>query len=122
MMQCPNCGAGLRPDQVRCVKCGSMVREAAVATASASSRVEPPPIPAAYASPPLERRNAALAAVLSLIVCGLGQVYNGQFVKGVLFFVAAMAAWCVLLGWAVHVVAAIEAWRTADAQNRRIAP
>ncbi len=33
-------------------------------------------------------RNPIIAAVLSLIVAGLGQIYNGQILKGVLFIVA----------------------------------
>ena len=33
-------------------------------------------------------RNPIIAAVLSLIVAGLGQIYNGQITKGVLFIVA----------------------------------
>ena len=33
-------------------------------------------------------RNPIIAAVLSLIVAGLGQFYNGQITKGVLFIVA----------------------------------
>ena len=33
-------------------------------------------------------RSPILAAVLSLIVAGLGQIYNGQVTKGVLFIVA----------------------------------
>ena len=37
-------------------------------------------------------RNPIIAAVLSLIVAGLGQIYNGQITKGVLFIVAARSA------------------------------
>ena len=33
-------------------------------------------------------RSPILAAVLSLIVAGLGQIYNGQVTKGVLLIVA----------------------------------
>ena len=33
-------------------------------------------------------RNPIIAAVLSLIVAGVGQIYNGQILKGVLFIVA----------------------------------
>ena len=33
-------------------------------------------------------RNPIIAAVLSRIVAGLGQIYNGQITKGVLFIVA----------------------------------
>ena len=32
-------------------------------------------------------RNPILAAILSLIVAGLGQIYNGQIGKGVIFII-----------------------------------
>ncbi len=32
-------------------------------------------------------RNPVLAAILSLIVAGLGRIYNGQIIKGVVFIV-----------------------------------
>lgn len=33
-------------------------------------------------------KNARVAVLCSFFVCGLGQVYNGQIVKGIVFFVA----------------------------------
>ncbi len=36
-------------------------------------------------------RSPILAAVLSLIVAGLGQIYNGLVTKGVLFIVAQLS-------------------------------
>ncbi|MGY4688666.1 hypothetical protein [Salibacterium sp. K-3] len=33
------------------------------------------------------QKNAGLAAVLSALWCGLGQIYNGQIGKGVLFMI-----------------------------------
>ena len=47
-------------------------------------------------------RNPVLAAVLSLIVAGLGQIYNGQIGKGVIFIVIQLingALTAVLIGW-----------------------
>ena len=47
-------------------------------------------------------RNPVLAAVLSLIVAGLGQIYNGQVSKGVIFIVIQLingALTAVLIGW-----------------------
>ena len=47
-------------------------------------------------------RNPIIAAVLSLIVAGLGQIYNGQITKGVLFIVAQLingALTVILIGW-----------------------
>ena len=42
----------------------------------------------------MTRKSAELAAVLSFFFPGLGQVYNGDFVKAFLFILGAM-----LLGW-----------------------
>jgi drug/metabolite transporter (DMT)-like permease len=47
-------------------------------------------------------RNPILAAILSLIVAGLGQIYNGQIGKGVIFIVIQLingALTAVLIGW-----------------------
>jgi TM2 domain-containing membrane protein YozV len=47
-------------------------------------------------------RNPILAAVLSLIIAGLGQIYNGQIGKGVIFIILQLingALTVVLIGW-----------------------
>ncbi len=47
-------------------------------------------------------RSPILAAVLSLIVAGLGQIYNGQIGKGVIFIILQLingALTTVLIGW-----------------------
>jgi TM2 domain-containing membrane protein YozV len=48
----------------------------------------------AAVSPP---KNPGLAAVLSFFVTGLGQIYNGQILKGLIFF--AISLLNVLLMW-----------------------
>ena len=47
-------------------------------------------------------RSPILAAILSLILSGLGQIYNGQILKGVVFIVVQLinaALTTVLIGW-----------------------
>ena len=47
-------------------------------------------------------RNPILAAILSIIVAGLGQIYNGQIGKGVIFIILQLintALTVVLIGW-----------------------
>lgn len=46
-----------------------------------------------YQPPPRFYKNPGLAAVLSFFYMGLGQVYNGQIAKGVLFIVAYTISW-----------------------------
>jgi TM2 domain-containing membrane protein YozV len=71
-------------------------------------------------------RSPILAAILSLIVAGLGQIYNGQVTKGVIFIVIQLingALTGVLVGWLllplVGLWAMIEAYMTAKHNNER---
>ena len=71
-------------------------------------------------------RNPILAAILSLIVAGLGQIYNGQVGKGVIFIVIQLingALTAVLIGWIllpiVGLLAMIDAYMTAKRNNER---
>ncbi|MDP8206734.1 MAG: hypothetical protein P9L92_08745 [Candidatus Electryonea clarkiae] len=49
--------------------------------------------------PPKYYKNPAIATILSFFYAGLGQLYNGQIVKGIVFIVA--YAISVLLMWVV---------------------
>jgi TM2 domain-containing membrane protein YozV len=71
-------------------------------------------------------RSPILAAILSLIVAGLGQIYNGQIGKGVIFIVIHRlngALTAVLIGWLllpiVGLWAMIDAYMTAKRNNER---
>ncbi|MFY9822363.1 MAG: hypothetical protein WAM82_13350 [Thermoanaerobaculia bacterium] len=44
-----------------------------------------PALPAAAATPPFLRKNPALAALLSLVP-GMGNIYNGLYLRGITFF------------------------------------
>ena len=61
-------------------------------------------------------RSPILAAILSLILSGLGQIYNGQVTKGVIFIVAQLinaALTAVLIGWILMPIVGL--WATIDA-------
>lgn len=65
-------------------------------------------------------RNPGRAAVLSLIIPGVGQFYNGDFWRGVIWLILTPGLWIGsggLLGWICHVVAAITAYRRAERKN-----
>jgi len=71
-------------------------------------------------------RNPILAAILSLIVAGLGQIYNGQVGKGVIFMIIQLingALTVVLIGWIllpiVGLLAVIDAYMTAERYSFR---
>lgn len=64
-------------------------------------------------------KSAGVALILSLLICGLGQFYNGQIGKGILMFALMIALWFVLLGWVIWIWSAVDAYKTAKAMNLR---
>lgn len=71
-------------------------------------------------------KSAGLAAVLSALINGLGQIYNGQILKGIVIIVVQAingALTAVLIGWVllpiVWVWAVYDAYRGAERINRR---
>jgi len=71
-----------------------------------------------------DRKNPGVAAVLSFFWAGLGQIYNGQLAKGLLFMVA--YAFCVLLIFVLigiilvpilWIIGMIDAYTTAQRYN-----
>ena len=71
-----------------------------------------------------ERKNPGLAAVLSVILPGVGQIYNGDFLRGIFWLIITPGFWIGsggLLGWVCHVIAAYTAHRRAKDKNRGLA-
>jgi TM2 domain-containing membrane protein YozV len=61
-------------------------------------------------------RNPALAAVLSAIIPGVGQLYNGRILAGILWLIITPGLWIGsggTLGWICHVIAAYTAYTYA---------
>jgi TM2 domain-containing membrane protein YozV len=61
-------------------------------------------------------RNPGVAAVLSAIIPGVGQFYNGRFLAGILWLIVTPGLWIGtggLLGWICHVIAAYTAYTYA---------
>jgi TM2 domain-containing membrane protein YozV len=70
-------------------------------------------------------KNPGNAAVLSLILPGVGQIYNGDFLRGLFWLIVTPGLWIGsggLAGWICHVIAAYTAYNRAEAKNRRLAP
>jgi TM2 domain-containing membrane protein YozV len=68
-----------------------------------------------------DTKNPGLAAVLSAIIPGLGQFYNGDFLRGIFWLIVTPGLWIGsggLLGWICHVIAAITAHSRARLKNR----
>jgi TM2 domain-containing membrane protein YozV len=54
-------------------------------------------------------RKPWIAGVLSLLIPGLGQIYNGRIIVGIIWLLVTSVSWIGsigLLGWIVHLIAA----------------
>ena len=110
MVHCGYCGQELAPDMKFCTNCGKAV-ELATPPRQAGPRVSAADGTGKYcqfcgmliakeaeicyncgrrvmeAPRPVEQKNPGLAAVLSFLFAGLGQMYNGQIGKGISYVV-----------------------------------
>jgi TM2 domain-containing membrane protein YozV len=62
-----------------------------------------------------------IAALLSFFVPGIGQIYNGEILRGIFWLIITPGMWIGtggLLGWVCHVIAAITAYKRANLKNR----
>lgn len=62
-------------------------------------------------------KNPGLAAVLSALLPGLGQIYNGRILWAIFWFVITPGLWIGsggTLGWICHVLSAYQAYRQAQ--------
>jgi len=69
-------------------------------------------------------KNPGTAAVLSFLLPGLGQIYNGDFLRALFWLVLTPGLWIGtggLLGWVCHVIAAVTAHHRAELKNAGLA-
>lgn len=62
-------------------------------------------------------RDPGTAAFLSLFVPGVGQIYNGKFLRGLFWLIITPGFWIGTggtLGWICHIAAAYTAYRYAQ--------
>ena len=65
-------------------------------------------------------KNPGLAAVLSLLIPGIGQFYNGDFLRGIFWLIITPGLWIGsggTLGWICHIISGITAYRRANLKN-----
>ena len=73
---------------------------------------------AADAQPPKFYKNPTIAVLLSFFVTGLGQIYNGQIGKGVLFIVLYAVSWlCMFVVIGLVTTPLLWIWGMIDANN-----
>ena len=62
-------------------------------------------------------RHPGTAAVLSALIPGVGQLYNGQILWAILWFIITPGLWIGtggLLGWICHIISAYTAYTFAQ--------
>jgi len=62
-------------------------------------------------------KQSGIAAVLSFLIPGLGQIYNGDFLRAIFWLIVAGSVWILsagLLGWICHIIAAYTAFRRGE--------
>lgn len=74
IMYCPNCGTEAVQDSEFCQKCGTNLKEGTKQTYAPPNVIYAPPL-----------KSTGLAAVLSFLFAGLGQVYVGKIARGIIF-------------------------------------
>ena len=62
--------------------------------------------------------------MLSLLIPGVGQIYNGDFLRGIFWLIITPGFWigtAGLFGWPFHLIAAYTAYHRANAKNGSLA-
>ncbi len=65
-------------------------------------------------------KNPGVAAVLSFLIPGLGQIYNGTFLRGLFWLIITPGMWVGtggFLGWVCHFASAYTAYTRANQLN-----
>jgi TM2 domain-containing membrane protein YozV len=89
MVQCSNCRNELAPDARFCDKCGRPVDQQQQQYQQYQQQPQYGPPPPQYQPYPyyVKEKEAALAIVLSLLIPGVGQIYCGRILRGILILV-----------------------------------
>ena len=62
-----------------------------------------------------------VAALLSFLIPGVGQIYNGDILRGLFWLIVTPGFWVGtggVLGWVCHIVAAATAFSRAEAKEK----
>lgn len=117
-MFCAQCGASNDDVSQFCRSCGKPL--SSVPSGMPTPATTPETIRGYSAPRWAENRNPIVALILSGIIVGVGQFYNGDHKKGALMFLGAVCAglftsWACGFGWfGIAIWSAIDAYRVAS--------
>ena len=101
---CGNCGSAVKPEQAVCINCGAAI-SAATPVANNTNNAGKGTISGTG-------KSAGTATLLSCLIPGLGQIYLGQTMKGVVILIADLlltGATAGVLGPVIWIVAMVDA-------------
>jgi TM2 domain-containing membrane protein YozV len=70
-----------------------------------------------------DEKTPGVAAALSAVIPGIGQFYNGDFLRGIFWLIVTPGLWIGsggMLGWICHAIAAFTAYHRARRKNRSL--
>lgn len=109
----------LAPDEQYCSSCGEPIKTEAEICTNCGVRQK------SDEQPQTQVKNPGIAAVLSFLFTGLGQIYNGQIAKGIALIVVQainIALMFVVIGFFTYFIVWIyglyDAYKTAERINR----
>ena len=130
-MNCPYCENAIPVGQTKCPACGAPVPASVLQQQQQQQQQQAYPPQQPYQQQPYQqpqqqpviinnyngggvKKSPSTAGCLSFLICGLGQMYNGQVLKGIVLLVA-----CAVLGAATAGIGAAVIWIVGiiDASN-----
>lgn len=121
-MFCPSCGNQNADTSKFCEKCGkALVAASPAAAAPADSRIRAGPSAPAQTGQSVTGKNPWVAVVLSFVIVGVGQFYNGDPKKGAVMLICAIVGGLLsggLIAIPFWIWAMIDAYRVASGQGK----
>ena len=96
LINCPECSAEISDKSISCVKCGYPIAPPITPIPVNPNKTEKIPANAYLIEP---QKNPGLAAVLSLVVPGLGQIYNGEIGIGLFMMALTIGLYFIVIGF-----------------------
>lgn len=120
-MYCPNCGAQNADTAKFCEKCGTGLVATPPPAAQPDTRMRGVDVTPAPGGHPVTGKNPVLALVLSLVICGVGQFYNGDVKKGALMLIGFILGIFIsggLISFGLWVWSMIDAYLVASGKGK----
>jgi TM2 domain-containing membrane protein YozV len=129
MKYCPECGKPLANEAANfCDNCGAKLLAAPTITVqppegSGAGSSTPAPEPVTLVQPD-EEKSTAIAAICSLVIPGLGQVYDGKLERGFLIFFGTIIGFFIFIipGLCVWAFGIYDAYEIACKMNNKEIP